>query len=412
MVDRQDIDALLISALYGELTPADEARLTTHLESHPQDRSALADLTLTRSAVRESRFLTVQLEPPQAISALLLQEATRGSKSAVNAREPVAQDGWFTRFVRSFAAHPAIGAAAMLVLVVGVAGTMYVRNGGHSVAEQTTSTFGDHGVAAGAAPAMEPATTTAPIEAKKLEERAGSSYEADLADPHAGLALDGVGNQETGRSKGTANGKADKAEAQIASDNDNKPTPKRTYLQTQSRPAPKPMDIGGKDDVTAIATPDDTYRVTKRPTGAPTRQTPPAVVVVDGRGPPSNDPAAPPPAKTASRGGEDQKEKDGKSVAVDAETQWARDQHVKVGNAVRANNCKEATTIAVSISNRTPAYFQQNVETDRSLKQCMTYINAEREKEADRQQRARALQKRNADESARNKTTAPAASTK
>ena len=27
MVDRQDIDALLIGALYGELTPADEARL-------------------------------------------------------------------------------------------------------------------------------------------------------------------------------------------------------------------------------------------------------------------------------------------------------------------------------------------------------------------------------------------------
>jgi anti-sigma factor RsiW len=77
MVDRQDIDALLISALYGELTPADEARLQVHLESHPTDRTALAGLTLARNAVRESRILQVQIEPPQAISALLLQEAAR-----------------------------------------------------------------------------------------------------------------------------------------------------------------------------------------------------------------------------------------------------------------------------------------------------------------------------------------------
>jgi len=47
MTDRMDIDALLIGALYGELTFADEARLTAHLESYPADRNALADLTRT-----------------------------------------------------------------------------------------------------------------------------------------------------------------------------------------------------------------------------------------------------------------------------------------------------------------------------------------------------------------------------
>ena len=81
MDDRIDIDALLIGALYGELTPADEARLTAHLESHPADRTALADLTRTRAAVRESRILAVQLEPPQSVSALLLQEAARRAAS-------------------------------------------------------------------------------------------------------------------------------------------------------------------------------------------------------------------------------------------------------------------------------------------------------------------------------------------
>jgi len=52
MVDRQDIDALLISALYGELTPADEVLLTAHLESHPADRTALRDLTHARTVIR------------------------------------------------------------------------------------------------------------------------------------------------------------------------------------------------------------------------------------------------------------------------------------------------------------------------------------------------------------------------
>src|SRR5690606_21058766 len=127
-MDRQDIDALLIGALYGELTPADEARLAAHLESHPTDRGALDDLERARAAVRESRIFDQQVEPPQAVSALLLQEAHRRAPK----RAPADDEGntsWFYRFTRVFLAHPAMAAAAMLVLVVGVAGTLYMRNG-------------------------------------------------------------------------------------------------------------------------------------------------------------------------------------------------------------------------------------------------------------------------------------------
>lgn len=124
MTDRVDIDALLIGALYGELTHAEEARLSAHLESHPADRTALADLTQTRAAVRESRILSVQFEPPQSVSALLLQEAARRAP-----KPPRESAGWFQWFTRSFLMHPAMAAAAMLVLVVGVAGTIYVRRG-------------------------------------------------------------------------------------------------------------------------------------------------------------------------------------------------------------------------------------------------------------------------------------------
>ena len=131
MTDRMDIDALLIGSLYGELTPADQARLQAHLESHPADRSVLADLTHARQVVRESRLFELQFEPPEAVSALLLQEAARRAPR-IRATKPNAERGetWFQRFVRSLAAHPAMAAAAMLVIVLGAAGILYNRNGG------------------------------------------------------------------------------------------------------------------------------------------------------------------------------------------------------------------------------------------------------------------------------------------
>src|SRR3569623_1259081 len=132
-MDRQDIDALLIGALYGELTPADEARLAAHLEGHPADKTALDDLKSAREQVKLSRIFELQTDPPQAISAVLLQEAARRAPKNVVTGDR-SHDSWFQRFVRSFASHPAMAAAAMLVLVVGIAGTLYMKNGSVGVA--------------------------------------------------------------------------------------------------------------------------------------------------------------------------------------------------------------------------------------------------------------------------------------
>jgi hypothetical protein len=189
MVDRTDIDALLIGALYGELTPADEARLTAHLESHPADRAALDNLTRTRAAVRSSRLLTFQLEPPQAISALLLQEAARRAPRAVTDHGEAAT--WFQRFVRSLTAHPAMAAAVTLVLVITAASTLYLRS-----AEQVAS---PDTVALERAPAPSvPSSTAAPSPPAPAVEApaagaapagaAGSSaYRAQLDGASAGL---------------------------------------------------------------------------------------------------------------------------------------------------------------------------------------------------------------------------------
>jgi hypothetical protein len=408
VIDRQDIDALLISALYGELTPADEGRLQAHLESHPTDKTALADLTLARNAVRESRFLTVQLEPPQAISALLLQEASRRARPV-----PIPQDkseGWFQRFVRSFAAHPAMAAAAMLVIVIGVAGAMYARNGAQN-AERTTETFSDNERAA--SPALAPAPGAADSNALELQRNAGSGFQAHLAEADAGVAVatgTATVTDQTPRAEPT------KAEAKPEPADAKKSAPARTYLQTQTKPPPKPMDLddrakgASKADVSGHNEGDE-YRVTRKPgagsAGAP-RQAPAAVVVVPRNDPTTNGVQAP---KTVGRGGAggDDASRDGKEKEkVDEETVWARDQHGKVANAVRANNCKEATSLAIALFNRAPAYYNANVESDRALKQCMTYITAEREREVERTQRARAVQRRNADEAKKPSAKMPA----
>jgi len=193
MVDRTDIDALLIGALYGELTPADEARLTAHLESHPADRTALDDLTRTRAAVRDSRILSFQLDPPQAISALLLQEASRRAPRARTDHGEAAS--WFQRFVRSFMAHPAMAAAATLVLVVAAAGTFYLRGTdqfARSEAPAITRTASSAETAPAAAPSPTRARAPEP-EASDTGAAAGAPIAAP-AGPSDGLAAGSDGD--------------------------------------------------------------------------------------------------------------------------------------------------------------------------------------------------------------------------
>jgi hypothetical protein len=108
--------------------------------------------------------------------------------------------------------------------------------------------------------------------------------------------------------------------------------------------------------------------------------------------PPASRPTTVP--RGAGAGGEDANRQEQKPT--DEETSWAREQAVKVANAVKANNCKDAASLAVQLSTRNPAFYKDNVENDRDLKKCTTYINAAREKDAE-QQRLKNL-KRNAEE--------------
>ncbi|MBA3503061.1 MAG: hypothetical protein M4D80_13545 [Myxococcota bacterium] len=410
MVDRQDIDALLIGSLYGELSSTEEARLTAHLESHPSDRTALANLTHARSVVRESLILHLQFEPPQSISALLMQEAAR---RAPKSRE---EASWFQRFMRSFMTHPAMAAAAMLVLIVGVAGTVYMRKGDHFANQTAPDRSADLAPTTEQQPAAAPERGVADNEfAGSGQAAPGDNYRVDLADESLRRqgedTVVGGADKDRKRAEGALDSQKNKSgdtlafetsdrrdQAKLAKEDANtgfgapnatppaktpvaktttkpaKPSSPRLDVQTPSQ-APKDFDSSGSKPTDSVAT------------GAGTSSAPRAA---DPK--PGNAPAPPPPPPAVTVATEEKQEKADPNVA------WAKEQHAKVIAAVRAGKCETAASIAVGIANRVPAYYTTNVENDRTIKPCMQYITAQREKEAERVQRAKSTQRRAADE--------------
>lgn len=130
-------ELLLVEALYGEV-PDSEVSRTEELEGLRGLRSMFADLP--------------EEEPPSAISAKLMSAAAE----AVKARAPD-KPGLWARLLALFqpiAAHPALAAAASLVLVVTIGGVM-VMTGRSRVAEPDTKSATPASYDTGAAPADE-----------------------------------------------------------------------------------------------------------------------------------------------------------------------------------------------------------------------------------------------------------------
>jgi hypothetical protein len=417
MVDRLEIDALLISALYGELTPADEARLTAHLESHPADRTALADLTRARTALRESRILTVQLEPPQSVSALLLQEAARRAPKPVVAKSDEERAGFFERFLRSFAARPMMAAAAMLVVMLGVAGTIkmtggtdnqYIERADH-VVEPTAPPAADEALRWGTGADQGGASADAGAVAA-IEKGNGQTFDVTLAEGAKQTELAAVPAAKPKVATVTDG----KEQAETTLELKNKPD-QNSYIDV--RPAAKapqqPKDLDDEDRAVNVRRQEQQKRDENKPadpvaTSEQPSPAPPPPVVGGGGAPGATrglerDRRAP-TGTTTTQGGrvvnaEEEKDKEDLSAA--------RSAHNEVVAAVKGGDCTKAGKLAADLSTRAPGYYNSQVQTDRELKACISHINAAREKELTR---VRALQKRSADEPARAKQ--PAAPTR
>lgn len=389
MLERQDIDALLVGALYGELSSTEQAQLTAHLESHPADRSALDDLKAVRERFTSSRIFEVQLEPPQSVSALLLQEAARRAPKQVVAADK--KESWFDRFVRSFIAHPAMAAAATLVLVLGVAGTIYLNGGDTSqprVAQSeatiaknlsTAPSEGAWGSSSMGAPmqALDPNATppAAPAVAAgdSKRESVQVALDEDKIEKSGAVTSDVPARNRDqlgfadGKTKQEAEHHAGPAKAQ-----------KGRYVEVpKEEPQPKDFenelqDSAGKD-VVAKNDRGEASRGAGPGGGAANGgfAAPPATVAQQPR---PTAPPPPPPAPVAATGAAE-------TVAAkpaakpDASLAWAKDQHAKIIALVKDGKCSSAVPLAATLKTRAPDYYATNVATDRALKSCMQYVN-------------------------------------
>jgi hypothetical protein len=433
-MDRQDIDALLIGALYGELTPADEARLATHLDSHPADRGALDDLKVARQAVVDSRIFAVQLDPPQALSALLLQEAhRRAPKRAAVAEE---KESWFYRFTRSFLAHPAMAAAAMLVLVLGGAGIMYMKKGDQFASQEVSSREvaapaeapaiqQDIAPAAGSAAPMnaglyEGAQGTASVNADPAAENKAAESASDRWEgQHAG-AGDGADQAKLkkaapsrGITVGTDKGMVKELERAKGAKNDD-------YgfgdLSGTSESAPGAASGGGGRATNGVTTgaaldradsneqqiyaqppppPSTPNRAAAAPTATTTPRAPEAVAP-DAKKSPAKVATS---TKTASEKPADAPAPKQEAKADSSLIAWAKGEHARAVALAQKGECTAAAKLALGVSSRASDYYAQYMATDRALKQCAQYINAERDKDAERSAKSRAQKRTNADES-------------
>ena len=131
------VDALLIGALYDELSPGEQRDLSAHLARASADggADALEQLTTTRTLTRvvaeRSQFFA-PVDPPSSLSAMLMQEAARR-------RAPAKSSGllaWLGNALRSVGRHPAMASAAAFAVVGVVVGGLYLRGQGVPV-EQT-----------------------------------------------------------------------------------------------------------------------------------------------------------------------------------------------------------------------------------------------------------------------------------
>lgn len=405
--DRQDIDALLIGALYGELDRDERARLDAHLASHPQDRSALDDMRSTRAMLRDAEVAALlgAADPSPAISARLLQEAARRAPAK-------AAGGGFFAFLstlfRPLVASPALSAAAALVLVGGAAGILYSR-GALESREPTAERGHARGTAAeaGAPAAATARTETMPgaIDDYRVSLDEQGQAKGIAVDPNAaGLPAAGSTDSDGDGVADRANlrGNLDSRDRSISGDDSLEAAKRENELAFQldgkakaaKKSAPSSVKLGATGDAAASTRPgfiavdpvgkDSPTVLTldgERADAAAVAKGESKSTAAEGRAPAGTStapapPAAPKPAQVA----RDQGRAGGtyNPVAAAALETWARDQHTRMVKLVNQGKCTDAGAIGADIARKAPDYYQANVANDRQVRSCRSYVDRAR----------------------------------
>ncbi len=403
------MDGLMMDWLYDELDPSSSAKVAQHVDGCSRCSTEMAALRRTRDAFRGMSHL----EPPAAISAILLHEAARRSPVAMAAGAARQSSSFWERvraWLRPIAHHPGLAAMASLLLVAGVAGALYVRRGWDIGApHQVPDTAPDI-----ASPATAPALPQQQVfesqaEREKGEEAASSDEGGRLAAesraepsrssaaspaPPPEPAKPSTGDRGEGYAAGLLDGEkeADLRQAEYAQAPEESSVRKQKALPSKLAEGRARSDA--KKSIAARDPSEPNSEVNRRGVDLPSAD----IVAGDGTGsrPARNEVgrAGPAEPKTAAPGGA--AVATDKPDADDARTRtlskkdegWLSVQEQKLTALARGKRCREAAAIANDILDRNPEYYVRRIRDSKYVEPCRRYVGVETKRRAARRAKA------------------------
>jgi hypothetical protein len=342
------MDELMTDWLYDELDAPRSAHVSEHLESCARCSAQMGALRSTRAILRE----LPQVEPPSAISAILVHEAARRAPAGAAPGGATESRGFWHRLRAAFkplVLHPAATAIASLILVAGVAGALYVRSSWdigdpHAIPEQEP--MRPEATTAGDAPAG-PSETRAPQGmAEPSQESAAESSRAD------GVAAQLLEGEE----------EADLRAATVAKPDVERK--RRVEAKRKQTLADQPRDEPARSAV---------GRGSARASAAESGDQAAAPSTVSGAGP-----AAPPPAQD-----KDVEDDESDSTTPSKKEQgWLQVQEQRLTALARKKRCREAAAVANDILDRNPDYFARRVRVAKEVELCRSDIGNEQRRRA------------------------------
>ena len=406
MLDCSKINELMMDWLYQELDESSSARVAEHVQGCARCAAEATALQRTRAAFRDLS----PVEPPMSVSAILMHEAARRAPAVAVAAAPRAADaeGGFWARVRSWfrpiMLHPAAAAVATLVLIAGVAGTLYVRHGDEMTDTQDVKTGAADSETATATPPPPPPAPSldmpvAPATTAEQGAQAAPADDESLSDRDR-FAADVLGGEAQAElSREMAEHRLETAAKETAkkfSLEKKAPPPARGKKMKSSKPAADPKGpianaVSGADPL--IESEADLRARGEAPGGGASGQGRAADKQLQQKAP---EPQAPPPSSTtpsttgATRGGAIDFDGKGDSGGYRAYRQKPmtpaelKASEGKLGAAVKKNDCVTAARIANDILDRNGDYTYKKIAGQ--TKPCQMAVNAEMRSRSARRQ--------------------------
>ena len=348
MFDCNDIDRLMIDWLYKELDEPQAQQVANHVQGCTRCADEQAAMMRTRELFRD-----MPDQEPSRGTAMLIREAALSSKkkTASNA-EPRGLGAWIVELFQPLL-HPAVGALAMLVLVGGVGGVLYLHHGDDQIARPSTQL--ESVVAKGKS---EAATSLKKMERTDKSrdgmtaavEKAGEIVAAESLLPNSegrGRSADILDQERTRtlRSRSNPTGEVKRS---------SKPPSQAQATSAKMKRAAKMSDSGRRKGTKTLGFEE---RTKERP------EEPSAGGVFPDRGVDLKRPIG-----------------FGDDTFDGGTSRWVFNKEDELIAAYKRNDCRKVARLASDIREREPSHYRERTSTLTAVKRCRQYVKLERDR--------------------------------